>query len=177
MTTSNNSATTEMRKLRNEFVRRLMSNPDYRALIALDKAIVEVEGAPKQPMPASDAQTASQAQERPIDTPPGQLRVKLSHANAAIAVLIRNGRPMPLSALLPLAREEGAQVNGQDPEINFSSSLSRNERLRSVRYEGRSCWWLADRPFQGEKDFGGVTGANSPAAGVSSLIGGNYVSS
>ena len=170
MTTSN-SATTEMRKLRNEFVRRLMLNPDYRALIALDKAIVEVEGAPEQPTAAQDTQTKA-----------GQLlgliekHTATSHANAAIAVLTRIGHPIPLSALLPLAREEGAQVNGKDPEINFSSSLSRNERLRSVRYEGRPCWWLTDRAFQGEKDFGGGTGANSPAADVSSLIGGNYVS-
>jgi hypothetical protein len=173
MNASINSATTEMRKLRNEFVRRLMSNPDYRALIALDKAIAEVESAPEQSRAALGAQTACQPQERP-DAFRGQIHVRPSHANAAIAVLTRTGHPMPLSALLPLAREEGAQVKGQDPEINFSSSLSRNERLRSVRYEGRSCWWLADRPFQGEKDFGGVTGANSPAADVSHDRGGNH---
>jgi hypothetical protein len=132
---------------------------------------VEVEGAPEQSSAPQDAQTKA-----------GQLLGLLekhaapTHANAAIAVLTRSGHPMPLSALLPLAREEGAKINGQDPEINFSSSLSRNGRLRSVRYEGRSCWWLADRPFQGEKDFGGATGANSPTADVSSLIGGHYVS-
>jgi hypothetical protein len=154
-----------MRKLRDEFSRRLMSIPDYRALIALDKAIAEVE---RTPVRSSSSMPDIQA--KPPPEPPKHFSLDAStghfqsHGNAAIAVLKRNEQPMPLSALLPLVREEGARVNGKDPEINLSSSLSRNERLRSVRYEGRSCWWLADRPFQGEKDFGGTTGAGTPAA-------------
>jgi len=143
--TDSTSAMTEMRRLRDEFARRLMSNPDYRALVALDKAIAEVQGAPvEHALSALNVETGSPVLGRPT------LHTMPSHANAAIAVLKRNGRPMPLSDLLPLVREEGAAVNGKDPEINLSSSLSRNDRLRSVRYKGRSCWWLKDRPYPGE---------------------------
>jgi hypothetical protein len=169
MTASTISATTEMRKLRNDFVRRLMSNPDYRALVALDKAIAEVEGVPEHSIAATPkAQTASPVLRNPT------FPAVPSQAYATLTVLGRHGRPMPISELLPLVREEGAMVNGNDPTINLSSSLSRNERLRSVRYEGRSCWWLADRPFPGEKDFGGATRVQSPAADVSHDEGGKH---
>jgi hypothetical protein len=169
MTATNNSATTEMRKLRNEFVRRLMANPDYRALVALDKAIAEVEGAPEHSIAsAPDVQTV-----RPV-LRQSTFPAVPSQAYATETVLFRHDHPMPLSALLPLVREEGARLSGKDPEINLSSSLSRSERLRSVRYEGRSCWWLANRPFPGEKDFGGVTDADTPAADVSHDRGNNH---
>ena len=168
------SATSEMRKLRDQFVKRLMANPDYRALIALDKAIAEVEGAPGQPEALVDIQSERRARQFEFHAIGSEHRSTPSHVNATIAVLDRVGHPMPLVALLPLVRDEGAVIKGKDPEINLSSSLSRSNHLRSVRYDGRTCWWLRDRPYPGEKDFGGPTGAATPAANKHENDGAQY---
>ena len=39
---------------------------------------------------------------------------------------------------------------GKDPLINLSSAMSRDKRIRSVRYEGERMWWFADRALPSE---------------------------
>jgi hypothetical protein len=178
MTDDSTFLATQMKILRQQAHERLYNaNPDYRALVALDEAIAKAA-------PQSTRQAIPAPPPTWLPTPPPHIqgtaikpiehwdhlnafRVKPtgpSHSQATAALLEREGIPLPVSILVPNVRGLGATLTGKDPEINLSSSLSRDKIFRSVRYQGRPCWWFADRPFPGEQGFGGLMGASAPAA-------------
>jgi hypothetical protein len=123
----------EMSALHDEIERRLLAtSADYRALVALKKAMHEVRSAGIAESTHKFRRRLKQESERGI-----------SHADAAAAVLEDQGEPVPLVNLLELVRSKGAVVGGTDPSINLSSTLSKDDRFESIRFNGRRCWWLA----------------------------------
>src|SRR2546428_585985 len=68
---------------------------------------------------------------------------KLSQADAAYYLLNKVLRePVNIAGLVHALRAHGIKVGGANPNINLSSTLSKDERFRSVRYRERSCWWV-----------------------------------
>lgn len=131
----------EMRKLRDQIHKRLLDNPDYRALAAMDAAIREVEKA---------GAVVGHGDPNGYEPPK---RKRLSQADAALVVLRDRGEPMKTRDLLREAQGVGAIIAGKDPGINFASSLSRDKRLHSINYNGEKHWWFSDREPPGGMSF------------------------
>lgn len=136
------SALESMRALRDQIEERLQATEDYRALRALDKAIAEMQGA-ERPVPPWRRVTA------PAPTP---IRDRLPQADAAARVMDQRDEPIPIAELVPLVRQAGAHVGGNDPEASLSSTLSKDERFRSVRFNGRPAWWFRSKSYPGETE-------------------------
>jgi len=79
----------------------------------------------------------------------GTARRRLSQAEGALAILRERGKPMTTAEIVRALPTVGATVGGVSPEINVSSSLSRDNRLHNLRVDGRSVWWLSDTPLPG----------------------------
>lgn len=69
----------------------------------------------------------------------------ISQGAAAVKALENRGLPMPTRPLLEAIITLGAKAGGKDPVSNLVSVLSRNERIKSVIWNGQNAWWLADR--------------------------------
>lgn len=70
---------------------------------------------------------------------------KPSQADAAFDVLLTKGWPMTTAELIEPVRARGATLNGDDAATSLSSTLSRDKnRFKSVRWNGKSCWWFAN---------------------------------
>lgn len=132
-------------KARAEIETRLMANPDYIALKALDATIANL----------GDASAVMQVKSVDKATPT-QRYVKrqsekgLSYAEAAEKVIKETGEPQTTAVLVDLIKQQGVSVGGADPIINLASSLSRDGRLMTVRLHGKSHWWLSGIPVPGE---------------------------
>jgi hypothetical protein len=104
---------------------RLQSNPDYLLLRQIEKAL-QAHGS-------------------------GSLSaVRLSQTDAAYAVLVEIGRPLPIGDLLDIVARNGINVGGANPNTNFSSALSRDSRFKSVHWSNSRRWWVSDRPMPPE---------------------------
>lgn len=146
----------QMQSLREEIEGRLLANPDYRALLSLDRAIGELASdlptlrkhlkpsvLEQHRTPASDFKMWTAKWVRPeFETS------KVSQADAAFNVLKLAGIPMTTAELIDPVRNLGATLGGDDPAVNLSSSLSRDkDRFQSIRWNRRSCWWFKDVPI------------------------------
>lgn len=70
---------------------------------------------------------------------------KPSQADAAYDALLTKGWPMTTAELIEPVRARGATLNGDDATTSLSSTLSRDKgRFKSVRWNGKSCWWFAN---------------------------------
>jgi hypothetical protein len=138
--------------LRADALSRLLENQDYRTLVALDRAIMEItgdkppssfpwEGAAKPPAKNNSQNGAEASVEG------------LSQADAAQVLLNKVlHEPVPIARLVSALNAHGISVGGANPNINLSSVLSKDGRFRSVRFRDRACWWIKGRPFPGELD-------------------------
>jgi hypothetical protein len=142
------SARDAMAALRAEIAARLEKNEDYRALKALDTALAELGHASSV---AVSGRMFIRARSFREVARAGAREQQISQADAAEKVMDRAGEPVPIAELVQKVREEGAQVGGSDPHINLSSTLSKDDRFRSVRYGGRQAWWLRRRRYPGEQ--------------------------
>ena len=122
--------TEQLAKLRDQLRQRLTRSADYRALIAIEHAIAELQ-----------EQTAV------AEAPRVPQRNKKTITRAAAQILSEQKEPFPLRDLLNRLREMGIKFKGQHPESSLSATLSRNDQFRAVRYQGKRCWWLSRRPI------------------------------
>lgn len=138
------SATSEMRSLLQQIERRLESNEDFRAWRALSAAIAQAEG--RQVHERSVSVSA-----KPRVNARSQSSGRRSYADAATESITKRGEPMTTTSLLRMAIDEGL-ASETTKSTSYASSLSRDERLVSVRYNGERHWWLAGRalPYGGE---------------------------
>ncbi|WP_146140198.1 hypothetical protein [Alsobacter soli] len=121
-----------LKALRNELRDKLMrSEPDFRIYIALDQAIKEVTGS--QSAPGAAARKPRVTGQRVL------ARELVAKANV----------PLSTAEIVGEMRKQGHGVS----KSSLSSNLSQSSELQSVRYDGRACWWLADRriPPEGRK--------------------------
>jgi hypothetical protein len=142
------SATEDMIALKGRIEQRLLLNPDYKALIALNKAIAEALGDEVADMP--DAQKAR----KPIAISSAEIS-DLTQTDAVHVLLTKVlHAPAQTTTLVKALSAHGITVGGAKPEVNLSSVLSKDGRFRSVRYNGRYCWWIKGTPFPGEIEAG-----------------------
>ncbi len=144
----NSDALAEMKRLREDIMRRLEANPDFRALAALDEAIAKVEGRPHGPLAIIASAppvtvTAAPVRERPM-----------SQMDACAQALSIAGEPMSTKLLLKKITKLGAKVGGKNPLVNLGSSLSRDDRFDSVRWGDDRGWWLRGRTLPAQKSLG-----------------------
>jgi hypothetical protein len=146
-----NGALIALTSLRGDVHSRLLENQDYRTLVALDRAILEITGEkPAAPMPW-DIPAQPQPRQKPNAAEANF--DGLSQADAAQVLLNQvMHEPVPIARLVSALNAHGIAVGGANPNINLSSVLSKDGRFRSVRFKDRACWWIKGRPFPGELD-------------------------
>lgn len=144
-----NSTLDTLTALRADTHARLLENKDYRTLVALDRAIVEITGE----RPVGDTIGPDLPKSKsPRNTSDASVQ-GLSQKDAAQVLLSQVlHEPIPIARLVSALNAHGIRVGGANPNINLSSILSKDTRFRSVRYKDRACWWISSRPFPGELD-------------------------
>jgi len=134
--------------------------PEWKAFRAIDKALLDLIGAPS----VSNGSGATRS-----------VRVGSESSYLQLGIEALNAAEEPLTTV-KMIEFIGARrkIPGDLDHVKRSivSTLSKSDRLKSVPWRGGRAWWHVDRPVP--KESAG-TGANSPAADVSSLIGGKYV--
>lgn len=147
-TKAQNSTLDALTALRADTHARLLENYDYRALIALDRAIMDITGE----KPTADL--GAGAPIKPKRNSGDEPKVEgMSQADAAHVLLTGMlYEPVPIARLVSALNAHGITVGGAQPNINLSSVLSKDGRFRSVRFRDRACWWVKGRPFPGELD-------------------------
>jgi hypothetical protein len=133
----------ELQNLRRDLEARLQQNPDYRALVVIERALsglsVGIGGSE-----ASSPQTS--------DAPPSPSRKKISKADATAEILRERGKPLPLKELAGVLRQRGITFRSKRPELSLSANLSGHKRFRSIEFDGVRCWWFANRPAPANPD-------------------------
>jgi hypothetical protein len=126
-------AVADMLVARDRIKQRLMANSDYRALTALDNAIIELRKA-----------VDLGVREAPPSGNPSPTGIEdMSQADATYVLLKQAiGKPTPTSDLVDILASNGVVIGGKDPTINLSSILSKDGRFKSERVNGRPCWWI-----------------------------------
>jgi hypothetical protein len=141
----NPSALDRMLDLRAEIEGRLLANDDYRTLVALNKAIAEINGVPMIKQPETPGQPKKLRPAEVIDFR------GLTQADAAYQMLTQVlQEPAIVSRLVTALGSYAVTIGGTNPNINLSSVLSKDGRFRSVRYKDRASWWVHGTPFPGE---------------------------
>ncbi|MCJ8507777.1 hypothetical protein MUU53_07605 [Rhizobium lemnae] len=126
--------------VRDSIRRKLQSNPDFIALIALDKVIAEIEGTSK-----ADANHLRSSATLSIPR-------SLTQPEAAAKLLEQHG-PLTTADILARIGSFGVTVSGNDPAVNLSSSLSKSGQFQSIRMNGASHWWFKDRELPVQSAF------------------------
>jgi hypothetical protein len=149
-TKDQNSTLDTLTALRADAHSRLLENQDYRTLVALDRAILEITGEAA-PITYPWEQQAAKPRQKPSG---GEANFDgLSQADAAQVLLNQVlHEPVPIARLVSALNAHGIAVGGANPNINLSSVLSKDGRFRSVKYKEKACWWVKGRPFPGELD-------------------------
>ena len=136
----------DLLKARESIVTRLQQSVDYRALEKLDATIHELRETVSV-IASDDAVAVTAEAETESNTVPeadakGKALFGYSHANGAYRVFQAFKRPMPIAELVATLNANGLVIGGKEPTVNLSSSLSKDERFQSIRWNGRPCWWL-----------------------------------
>lgn len=131
----------EMYDLRDSYKARVEQSADYRAWQALDTAIAQIE----EPQHLRLHSTTP-------DKPKRIRQGRRSYADVAYDAICERQKPMRTPDILACAVDEGIADPDTKP-TNLASSLSRDDRLVSIQFEGERHWWLAGTPPPGGLGF------------------------
>jgi hypothetical protein len=109
---------------------------------ALDDAVVSLGGKSK-----SESAQRSTAGSEIVDAIRERTRRRLSMAAAAEAILRERGTPMTRNELMEALPSKGATIGGNNPEVNFTSSMSKSGTFDSFRHGDSYYWWLRGKPL------------------------------
>jgi hypothetical protein len=123
-----------LQDLRAELGAKLLRNAQYRALLAIERAIQEIISG------SADQETVA---------PPE----KISQSEAAAQALGECARPLPLDDLVRTLRAKGVKFRAKHPEMSLSANLSNHKQFRSVQYQGKRCWWFSNRPVPSDSRY------------------------
>lgn len=144
--------------LRDRAWQTLIATREYIAFRALNDAVKAMGGESKAEYAATIAKLASPVRPAmhygggPAVASPANFTRKLSQADAAEQILRETGKPMTGANLLKALPAKGVQVGGEKPDVNFTSTLSRDERFYSLRENGTYFWWLVGLPVPPRSD-------------------------
>lgn len=157
----NNESLAAMKRTRDEIRQRLEQNPDFQAYLAQTEAIEKVEALqPRAPGTYSHRDAVYHDLSDVVRTKP------ITQLDAAVQAIAEAGKPLTTGELVEAARKLGAHVGGKDPRINLGSSLSRDERFKSVQWGDGRAWWFKGRPLPARTSLGDAA-QESEAAGSS----------
>lgn len=137
----NNTVLQKTIALRAEVWRELVNSSLFQSFKALDEAVSAMGGKRvllAESVAQSDSQRSSAGNEMPAP------RRRASQGDAAEAVLREAKEPMTIRPLLDAVTARGVEVRGEDPLANFRSTLSRDDRFKSIMRNGGYYWWFAD---------------------------------
>jgi len=132
----------------------LKASEPFRAFKAMDDAVAAMGGrrllSPLSGVTLNGVVVAA-GTAAPPNPPP---RRRLSQGDAAEIILREQGKPLVLTELLARVPEKGVTVGGENAQMNFGSTLSRDARFYSFRRDGLYYWWLSGvdlpQPFKNE---------------------------
>lgn len=115
----------------------------YATFKAFDDAVVSLGGASR----ITPKIAANSPAGRAIVGAVGERLRRQTQAGAAEEVLSETGSPMTVHQLMEAVPSKGVTLGGADPQVNFTSSLSKSGKFRSVRQGGNYWWWFKDKPL------------------------------
>lgn len=118
---------------------RLVADQNIAAFAALDCAVQEMGGTPHR---EGSWLTAAMANRSSRVAPYRGSKRRISQTDAAAFALRNHNSPVRPADLLDAARALGARFKSANPLPSFVSSLSRDNRFRSTRVNGRYYWEL-----------------------------------
>lgn len=132
--------------LRDKAWAEVKASPSFVSFKALDIAVGAMGGS--QILAASDAlpSTVQKPDVLPRKKLVARKRTRPSQGDTAEACLKRAGEPLPIRNLMEKVIGYGVQISGEDPLANFRSTLSRDNRFKSIMREGAYYWWLTSSP-------------------------------
>lgn len=147
-----------LRQLEERLHAELMHNPQYVALQGVRRTLKETVYILEEKENPSRPPSLPRVRER-TNPPPVHVTTPAnsSQADAAFAVLADSDTPLPIAEVVRRVRARGTMVGGNNPEMNLSSSLSRDGRFGSVRFEGRPCWVLKGKGYVSNTPMESVT--------------------
>jgi hypothetical protein len=115
--------------------------PEWKAIRAIDRALVamEAESVESRPESGARARLSSYFDRAARVTSP-------SYADLGVQALTERNSPIPTPEMVEFVGKH--RKLGDDPEkakINITTSLSKDPRIRSVPWENGRAWWFADR--------------------------------
>jgi hypothetical protein len=113
---------------------KLKDMPEWQAFRAIDRALIALESEQVPAPKRSVYQTLQKIAPMP------------SYVSLTMKALNERGRPITTPALMDFIGKHRAL--GDDPEkakINVTSTLSKDDRFRSIPWKGGRAWWWSDK--------------------------------
>jgi hypothetical protein len=129
-------------KLAQDLQRQLESNPIFRELIFVRKALAEIQSS------SSSAKTDT-ANNLIVSYKPSPKRLgRVTAVSAACEALKEAGRPMSIHELVEALPRHGFQGGGNKPTGRLSSYLSKGGKspISSIYVDNKPMWWFRDQP-------------------------------
>lgn len=142
---------------RDELRGELAAFPEFREYELLESFIRQYESITVVKASAQQVAAADQPQR-------ARRKTRFTVTDAAAAAIEDVGRPLPLQDLHDALPRFGRTVTGKRPAINLSSAMSRDNRFKSVQWQGVNAWWFRDRELPAEASASGGGAADAPAA-------------
>jgi len=118
---------------------KLGSMPEWKAFRHLDRALLALETEPE-PRPVAE-RFVERWRPRRNDSHP-------SYMSLADQALNQAGTPISTDGIVRyIAQHRTLSGDPVKTKIVIQSSLSKDKRFASVRWEGRRAWWYADKPL------------------------------
>ncbi len=157
----------ETKALRDKAWAEVKASPSFVSFKALDVAVGAMGG--KQILstpPASNAQKSETQDRKKIVV---RRRARPSQGDTAESCLRQAAEPLPIRDLMSKVTGHGIQISGEDPLANFRSTLSRDNRFKSIMKDGAYYWWLTSSPVPiAWKEAEGLDLQDRPSASDSS---------
>jgi hypothetical protein len=127
----------EMLSLVAQIEQRLSKQPDFIALRALERAIIDAKAAMNNEaaVAGSPAVYSSKVRRRTD---------RSSQIQSAYDCIMLTGHPLSTDELLVKIELVGIQIGGTDKKTNLSSALSRDARFASISWDEKRKWWLVE---------------------------------
>src|SRR5262245_41069534 len=135
----------QLQQLRAELRSHLMRDPEYRALVAVERAITEIGTK----LPQVESASPSKSSKR-LAVPAHGAASSVSQSVATAQILEEHAVPMRSEELIPKLKARGVRFRAKEPRLSLSATLSSNKQFRSVKYQGQRCWWFSDRSIPGD---------------------------
>ena len=113
---------------------KLANVPEWSALRAVDRAITAYD---EEHASVVTSTRVIGALARPLRMP--------SYADTALKMIEDSRKPVTTPALMAFLTKQRDLGDIDKAKVNVTSSLSKDSRLRSIRWAGGSAWWHANR--------------------------------